>query len=199
MGKTIYVIAALLAIASAACGGRPLQSRCEVRVHTPGDRYTEVRLLDTRGNVLDSTLRVAGGTVTFTRTDSLDMPYVATLRLRNPGDSLDILYMPVVIEGGTVEVDLTDRISLSGTADNDRLYDFLRARNNFTARYGREGNPEHDVEKMRRDYSVFFADQILLHRGTVVGDYLLETYRRILGPEDLLRVMKEYDNKKETE
>ncbi len=170
------------------CKGAPKQGRCDIEVYSPAGRYTEVRLLDTRGGVIDSTLTVKNDSIRFSRTDSVEMPYVATLRLRNPSDSLDIIYMPLVVEAGTVRLDLTDRISLSGTADNEALFRFLKAKNSFVQKYEREGNPEHDVQKLKRDYSEFFASQILLNKGTVVGDYLLEAYRGSLTPEDYDRV-----------
>lgn len=178
--------------ALASCGGRNVQSRCDVEVYTPEKRYTEARLYDTAGNMLDSTLRVANDSVRFSRTDSLAMPYVAQLRLRNPSDSLDVIYMPVVIEGGTVRLELSDRIELGGTPDNERMYEFQKAKNTFTARYENEG---HDVEKLKEDYSRFFAAQALENRGSIVGRYILEVYGKMMTRDDLARVREEIKEK----
>lgn len=167
-----------------------MQSRCDVEVYTPVREYSEVTLLGPRGEVLDSTLSVRNDSVRFSRTDSLSMPYVATLRLRNPSSAeLDAVYMPLVIEGGTVRVGLTESdITLTGTPGNERLLKYVKAKLRFESDYSRGGNPGHDVERLRADYSRFFSDQILANRGTVVGDYILETTRQFLTPEDLRRV-----------
>lgn len=181
MSLTALVAACLIS----ACGGTPKQSRCTVEVFSPEKRYTEAVLLNDKGAVIDSTLTIRNDSIRFCRTDSTEMPYVAKLKLRNPSDSIDILFMPIVIEGGTVKLDLTERISLSGTEDNEKLFKFLKAENTFSAKYENEG---HDVEKLKKDYSAFFADQIILNKGSIVGDYIYNTYRSFLTREDEDRV-----------
>lgn len=176
-------LAAALALAS--CGGAPKQSRCNVEVFSPEKKYTEVRLMSTDGHVLDSTLVVRNDSILFSRTDSTAMPYVATLRLRNPSDSIDMIFMPIVIEGGTVRLDLTSRISLSGTDDNEKMYQFLKEKNRFSANYE---NPGHDTGKLREDYSRFFADQAILYGDNIVGEYILRTYGSLMTAEDRKRV-----------
>lgn len=198
MKKAIISLCAIVTAAAAtaifsSCSGKPKQSRCDVEVFSPEKRYSEVKLLDVHGAVIDSTLSVRNDSIIFSRTDSLAMPYIATLRLRNPSDSLDIVYMPIVIEGGTVSLDLTDRISLSGTPDNEALFKFLKAKNSFSAKYERE-NTSHDVAKLKEDYSKFFADQAILNKGTVVGEYIFETYRSVMTPDDLSRVKERLNN-----
>lgn len=171
-----------------ACGGDSRQAKCSVNVFIPSTQYTDVKLVDTNGKVIDSTLTVKNDSIRFSRTDSLSMPYVVQLQLLNPADSIDFINFPIVIEGGVVRLDLTDRISLSGTKNNEQLFKFLKAKNSFFAKYDREGNPEHDIQKMRKDYSKFYADQILLNKGTVVGEYLLKAYGSHLTKEDYERV-----------
>lgn len=144
-------------------------------------------LLDTKGVVIDSTLRVCNDSIIFFRTDTASMPYVATLKLRNPNDSLDDLSMPIVIEGGTVSLELADVISLSGTSDNDALFKFLKAKNSYMAKLYKD-NDDHDLEKLKKDNSKFFADQILLNQGTIVGEYIMQTYQQLLSREDYLRI-----------
>lgn len=182
---SLSFVAVAMALLIAACGGKPKQSRCDVEVYSPSKKYTEAVLVDTKGAVIDSTLRVAGDSIRFSRCDSTAMPYVATLRLTNPSDSLDILFMPIVIEGGTVSLDLTDNIRLTGTDDNEKLLKFLKAKNSFTSKYQNEG---HDIEKLREDYSRFFADQVLLFDGSVVSDYIFETYKNVISQSDRDRI-----------
>ena len=178
---SILLTFALAAILTA-CGGKPKQSRCDVEVYTPLKQYTEARLLDTHGRVIDSTLVIKNDSVRFSRNDVKEMPYVADIQLRNPKDSIDILVMPIVIEGGTVKLDLTDRISLSGTDDNERLFKFLKNKNSFIAKYQ---NENHDLAKLKADYSRYFLDQLMQNKGTIVGDYIYETYSSFLEPLDL--------------
>lgn len=190
----ILMATVLLPVVFSACSSKPKQARCDVEVFSPEKRYSEAKLLDINGAVIDSTLSVRNDSIRFSRTDSLAMPYIATLRLRNPSDSLDMVYMPIVIEGGTVRLDLTDRISLSGTVDNEALFRFLKEKNSFTAKYERENNDAHDVDKLKTDYSKFFSDQAILNQGSVVGKYILETYRSIMTPDDLERVNERIKN-----
>lgn len=169
-----------------ACGGGPKKGRCDVKVYSPDRSLTQVVLLNTGGEVIDSTLRVINDSITFSRTDTALMPYVATLRLINPEDSLNMIYMPLVIEGGVVRMDLGDRISLSGTSDNEALYKFLKAKNSFMSKVN--DRSDHNAESLRRDYSKFFSDQIVLNKGNVVGEYLMQTYGQLLTPEDYGKV-----------
>lgn len=182
---SVSLTALIMTCVLIACGGAPKQSKCSVEVYSPEKKYTEAVLLDSKGAVIDSTLRVANDSIRFERNDTASMPYVATLRLHNPSDSLDVVLMPIVIEGGTVCLELTDRIDLSGTDDNEKLFKFLKAKNSFTSKYENEG---HDVNKLKEDYSRFFADQIILYKGSVVSDYISATYGSFLTREDNDRV-----------
>lgn len=172
----------LLTLFLAACGGTPIKSKCSVEIFIPSPEYTEIILLDTQGNVIDSTLSLKNDSIRFFREDIDMMPYIATVMLSNPSDSLDIIYHPIVVEGGTVRLELTDRISLTGTADNDRLFRFLKDKNRYLSHYE---NKEQDVEKLRADHSRFFTDQIMRNKDNIVGEYILATYREFLEPDDL--------------
>lgn len=180
----VLVVAVSAAVMSS-CGGAPVKSECNVEVYSPIARYSEVVLLDSHGAVLDSTLRVVNDSIRFSRNDIDEMPYVAVIRMVNPADSIDMVYMPVVIEGGTVVLNLGDEISLGGTADNRAMYKFLKAKNSFVRTYS---NPEHDLERLESDYSRFFADQIMLNFDNVVGRYIYDTYGSQLTREDRMRV-----------
>lgn len=186
--KFVATIAFSLLILLAACGGTPKQSKCSVEVFVPNQNFTEVRLVDPKGHILDSTLSVRNDSIIFSRTDSTNMPYVAVLRLSNPEDTINFVSMPMVIEGGNVKLDLTDRISLSGTVDNEKMYKFLKEKNNFSIKYAREGNPDHDLKKLKEDYSKFYSDQAILNADNIVGEYILETFRGVMTSDDRTRV-----------
>jgi len=179
--------ALILVLMLTACGGTPKKSRCSVEVYTPSSQYSEVMLLDSKGNVIDSTLSVRNDSVRFTRDDIDRMPYVATLILTNPADSLDIISHPIVVEGGTVSLELTDRISLSGTDDNEKLFKFLKAKNSFVTRYENQ-NKEHNLEKLQADYSRYFTDHIMQNKKSIVGRYIYDSYKDFLLPQDQVDV-----------
>lgn len=185
MTNILKPIIALLAVALlGSCGGTPVKAPCTVEVYTPVESYSVACLLDDRGRVTDS-LAIVNDTIRFTRTDTAAMPYVVTLQLLNPADSLDMVHIPMVIEGGEVTLALGDRIELGGTPDNVKLFRFLKAKNNFSAHYV---NETRDVEKLRKDYSEFYSGQIILNADNVVGRYLLDAYGRQLTPADRARV-----------
>lgn len=184
---SLFLSALVLLLVGAACGG-PKKGRCDVQIYSPDKHYTQAVLLDLKGTVIDSTLNVVNDSIIFSRTDTAAMPYVATLRLMNPNDTMNMVYMPLVIEGGVVKMELGDKVSLSGTSDNDALYRFLKAKNTFMTKYQRDKKEDLDIETFKKDHSKFFGDQILLNNGTVVGDYLMQIYGQFLTPEDYLRV-----------
>lgn len=186
--KYVATIAFSLLMFLAACGGAPKQSKCSVEVYVPGQHFSDISLVTPGGSMLDSTLTLRNDSIIFTRTDSTSMPYVAVLRLMNPEDSIDIVSMPIVIEGGNVKLDLTERISLSGTGDNEKMFQFLKAKNTFSAKYAREGNPDHDLNKLKEDYSKFYADQAILNADNIVGEYILTAYRGVMTSADRTRV-----------
>ena len=138
--------------------------------------------------MIDSTLSIRNDSIRFTRNDSAKMPYVAVLMLTNPADSLNFIGMPMVIEAGTVKLELTDHVSLSGTKDNKKMHEFLKAKNNFTLHYDEKMNPEHDVKKLKADYSKFYSDQSLLNSDNIVGEYISMAYRQLMTREDEKRV-----------
>ena len=172
----------------AACGGKSKQGPCSVEVYYPNAEFTEVRLIDPTGHMIDSTLTIRNDSIRFSRNDTARMPYVAVLMLTNPTDSINFVSMPVVIEAGTVKLELTDRISLSGTDDNKKLFEFQKAKNTFTRQYDEKMNPEHDVQKLKADYSKFYSDQAILNKDNVVGEYIFDTYRSIMTLDDENRV-----------
>lgn len=194
--KFSLTLAGSLLLALASCGGPPRQSRCSVEVYTSDRQYTVARLLDSRGHALDTTLRVRGDSIRFQRTDSLAMPYMASLMLINPSDSMDVLIMPIVIEGGTVRLSFADPITLGGTPDNDALFSYLMAQQKFSRHYD-ERNPDHDRDRLRADYSAFYTEQILRNRDNAVGRYIYDTTRQLLLPDDLERVRENLNNQKQ--
>ncbi|MDE6548103.1 MAG: hypothetical protein K2L22_03800 [Muribaculaceae bacterium] len=186
--KYVAFVAWAMLLLLAACGGKSKQGPCSVEVYYPNAEFTEVKLIDPTGHMIDSTLTIRNDSIRFSRNDTARMPYVAVLMLTNPTDSINFVSMPVVIEAGTVKLELTDRISLSGTDDNKKLFEFQKAKNTFTRQYDEKMNPEHDVQKLKADYSKFYSDQAILNKDNVVGEYIFDTYRSIMTLDDENRV-----------
>lgn len=180
----------LLVLLAACSGGTPKKSRCDVEVYTPFERYSQAKLLSSNGKVIDSTLVVKNDSIRFSRNDTANMPYVALLILNNPSDTLDIVSMPIVIEGGTVKLELSNNIKLGGTEDNDALYQFQKAKNSFMKREGEVKDPE----QFKKDTSKFISDQAILNKDNMIGDYIFRTYLSFLTPEDMIRVKSALKN-----
>ena len=112
----------------AACGGKSKQGPCSVEVYYPNAEFKEVALISPTVNMIDSTLTIRNDSIRFLRNDTARMPYVAVLLLTHPTDSLNFVMMAMVIEAGTVKLELTDRISLSGTTTIRSFMSFRRRR-----------------------------------------------------------------------
>lgn len=187
---TNYVafVAWSLLLLLAACGGKSKQGPCSVEVYYPNAEYSQVRLVDASGHMIDSTLTIRNDSIRFSRNDTAKMPYVAVLLLTSHADSMNFISMPMVIEAGTVKLELAERISLSGTDDNKKMFEFQKAKNTFTRQYDEKMNPQHDVEKLKADYSKFFADQAILNKDNIVGEYIFTAYGSKMTLEDEKRV-----------
>ncbi len=186
--KYVAFVAWALLLFLAACGGKQKQGPCNVEVYYPNAQYKNVSLVDANGNRLDSTLTIRNDSIRFLRNDSAQMPYVAVLVLTTPNDSMNFISMPMVIEAGTVKLELTNNVSLSGTKDNKKMHEFLKAKNNFTLHYDEKMNPEHNVEKLKADYSKFFSDQALLNHDNIVGEYILQAHGQMMTYQDQKKV-----------
>ncbi len=186
--KYVAFVAWSLLLLLVACGGKSKQGPCSVEVYYPNAEFKEVSLMDASGNVLDSTLNIRNDSIRFTRNDTARMPYVAVLWLMDPQDSINYITMPMVIEAGTVKLELAEKISLSGTDDNKKMFEFQKAKNTFTRQYDDKMNPEHDVNKLKADFSKFYSDQAIVNADNIVGEYIYNAYSTVMLPDDQKRV-----------
>lgn len=186
--KYVAFVAWSLLLLLVACGGKSKQGPCSVEVYYPNAEFKEVSLMDASGNVLDSTLNIRNDSIRFTRNDTARMPYVAVLWLMDPQDSINYITMPMVIEAGTVKLELAEKISLSGTDDNKKMFEFQKAKNTFTRQYDDKMNPEHDVNKLKADFSKFYSDQAIVNADNIVGEYIYNAYSPVMTPDDQKRV-----------
>lgn len=162
-------------------GQTPQQSGCTVSVKVDIPQYTEAYLMDAGQRVLD-TLSIVDKTITIERTDTASMPYVAIIQLVNPADSIDFLSMPVVIEGGKVQVEIGEYVTTQGTALNFRLQEFL---NDLQAtRDSFKKMDASQLETMKKTFSEFYRQQILTNKDNVLGRYIYDSYGIHLNDAD---------------
>ena len=174
----IFVGAGLIGCAG---GQSPKQSGCKVSVKVDIPQYTEAYLMDAEQRVLD-TLNIVDRTISIERTDTASMPYVAIIQLVNPADSIDFLSMPVVIEGGKVQVEIGEYVTTQGTALNFRLQEFL---NDLQAtRDSFKKMDASQLETMKKTFSEFYRQQILTNKDNVLGRYIYDSYGIHLNDAD---------------
>lgn len=188
---SLILFGALFSALFTACNKTPKQSECTVEVYTPMRQYTKALLIDSKGEAVDSTLQIKNDSIIFKRNDIKEMPYIVTLTMINTRDSLDILNMPLVIEGGTVKLELTDKLSLSGTEDNDKLFKFLKSKNKFLASQKQDSS---DFEQQKKDISRYFLDQFMQNKDNIVGSHIFDVYSQFMTSSDYMQaseVMKQ--------
>lgn len=171
-----------LLVGLASCGGRgPVQGRCVVNVVSEYPEYDHGYLKSQEGARLD-TLRLVDGRLSFERTDTAAMPYIAFIHLANREDSTDWLEMPVAIEGGEVEVTLGEYIETKGTPLNAQVQEFLNdLQATATSIRQREDIGIDEIESL---YSAFYRQQILSNKDNPLGAFILRNYGVHLKGED---------------
>lgn len=174
----------LMLLLAASCGeNRPAQSRCEVSVVSEFPEYDHGYLRLQTGQRLD-TLVLTDGRLTFERTDTAAMPYIAFIHLENREDSADCLDMPVAIESGRVEVTLGEYIETKGTPLNTAIQEFLNDLQALSTSIRQR--KDITVEEVERLYSSFYRQQILTNRDNPLGDFILKNYGVHLKGEDVV-------------
>lgn len=175
---------------SACSGGQKAAQNCQVKASVGFTEYTVACLLDKDGEVLDS-LTLKDGFLTFTRTDTAQMPYVAFISLKNPSDAMDGAEMPIVVERGNVNVEIGEYITTSGTSLNVRLQQFL---NGLQATSDALHQAKSHAEEIRRTFSEFYRQQILGNQDNVLGDFIYQHYGLHLNEADAALVKAQLGN-----
>lgn len=175
----------------AGCGEqRKKQSSCTVEMKIEYPEYTWGYLKNIDEKCLDS-LTVTDGRVAFERKDTFLMPYVAFIKLNNPKDSIDWLEMPLVVEGGKINIEIGEYISIGGTPLNLQLQKFL---DDLQATRSSVDEKELSMEEIKEIFSEFYRQQILGNKNNVLGRYIFKKYGIHLNDEDRKRVKVQLDN-----
>lgn len=183
--KTInFIVTLLLVAAFTACGsGASNKPECTVTIVSPGEEYAQAVLYDVDNRVLDSVV-FSNNEAVMVRRDTSEMPYLGFLRFYNPADSLDFIELPMAVERGDVNIDLSHGIGLSGTPLNERVHGFLIARARLNSQFDIENDTSVTVEGLRKAFSQFYVEQINANRDNVLGDFLRESYGIHVLPAD---------------
>lgn len=172
----------LLLLGLVACAKKtPEQSMCVMSVASPGEEYTLAVLYDVNNQVVDSVIPGDGSTIV--RRDSTEMPYLGFLRFYNTSDPVDVIELPVAIEGGDVTIDVNKRLGATGTPLNEKLHEFLLERNRLNMLYDPLRNPDLTVDDLERAYSIFYVEQIN-KSDKIIGDFLEASYGVHILPAD---------------
>lgn len=176
-------------ISSCGEGGKKTES-CQVFATVGFPEYTAACLKDAQGNILD-TLQLNDGHISFVRTDTVNMPYIAIIRLINTTNTSDWAEMPIVVEQGKVNVEIGEYITTSGTQLNVRLQEFL---NDLQATSDAYKVSECKKDNMKKTFSEFYRQQILSNSDNVVGIYIMQNYGFHLNEEDAALVKAQLGN-----
>lgn len=172
------------------CSKQQTQSRCIVEMKIEYPEYTQGYLKKLDGKQLDS-LIVINGHLRLERTDTLLMPYVAFISLKNPIDSIDRIGIPFVVEGGKVNIEIGEYINISGTPLNQRLQDYL---NDLQALRSSLDEKTLSIKETNRIFSEFYRQQILSNKNNVLGQYIYKSYGVHLNDTDRDLVKAQLDS-----
>ena len=154
---------------------------CTVEGSTVFTEYTHAYLLSMDRQCLDS-VTLSDGKFRFVVTDSVAEPYPVIVRLGSTLTSDDRMDMPVIVERGTVRLDLGEYIHTSGTPLNAGIQAFLDGLQQ--CKDGVLANDSIAVDEIRAIFSAYYKEQILANRGNALGLYILQNYGNNLTEED---------------
>lgn len=174
MGKQCLLgAAAALTLLSGACGTQNTPKGCTLTGHVSMPEYDMAYLADLDRHRVDSTA-LNGGDFRFAVADSVSRPYALLLQLVDREEPLNQMDLPVMVENGTIQVDLGEYIHITGTPLNDRVQHFLNALQACKDKLAAQKDVT--VEQIQTTFSGFYKEQILLNKDNVLGGYILRDY-----------------------
>ena len=192
MGKqSMLWTAALSALLCVACSSQDASRGCALTGHISMPEYDCVYLADLNRHRVDSTA-LDGGNFHFVVSDSVSRPYAMLLQVVDREEPLNRMDLPVMVEKGTIRVELGEYIHISGTPLNDRVQDFLNALQACKDRVTSQAGVS--VEQIQSTFSGFYKEQILLNKDNALGGYLLQDYGVHLNAADREQVEAQLTN-----
>ena len=177
------VVFALSIIAIVACNGVP-KGACVIDGRVDHPEYQKVYLVDLSGNQLDSAIRMNDGCFSFVYDDL--MPRVVVMEFRNEFSVSDVLYLPVALEPGKVNVAIREHIRLSGTPLNNAIKVFFDEMQTLVDGFAEIST----VEAQKNAYSAFYLRKMQENEDNPFGAYLKLAYMNELTHEDLQKLLK---------
>lgn len=122
---------------------------------------------------VDST-EIINGKFVFTDTATIASPVVKILSIptRRPGFEYRL---PVVLENGTIQADISNIVCTGGTILNERMQDFLLAIDEYSATC-----TDKPVEQIKSGFSDLLKKFIEINNDNAVGEYIRTAYRSSL-------------------
>lgn len=118
---------------------------------------------------------------------------------QQPSPEIHILYvevengmynmLPVAVEAGKIKVVLDSIIYTGGTPLNDKLQDFILAKQTFVLKEG-AGKSKDELPRL---FSAFLKKQILGNSDNIVSQYIYQTYLTKLTNEDKKEILERSD------
>lgn len=182
MGKQCLLgVAAALTFLLGACGTQNTPRGCTLTGHISMPEYDMAYLADLDRHRTDST-SLDNGDFHFAVADSVSQPYAMLLQLVDREEPLNQMDLPVMVENGTIQVNLGEYIHITGTPLNDRVQHFLNALQACKDKVAAQ--KDITVEQVRSTFSGFYKEQILLNKDNVLGGYILRDYGVHLNAAD---------------
>ncbi len=150
-------------------------------------RYTSVLLTDEAYHPLDS-MPLRDGSFRMELPGEVEHPYPVVLRFVNREDADDVMEMPLMVENGTVRLDIGEYVRVGGTPLNDALQEFLNGLQDCKEHCARQ--TELGAEEVEKLFSAFYLQQISIHRRDTLGAYLFRQYGIHLDERDGLEARK---------
>ena len=100
--------------------------------------------------------------------------------------------MPVFIENGTVTMDISDHIYISGTSLNDGLQEFFNSLQN--SKDATKAKKDITLEEIETTFSEFYKQQILTNKDHALGKYIYQEYGGNMKMSDQEQVKAQMGN-----
>ena len=181
-----YLAAAIVALSVFACKSAP-EGACVIEGKVLMSEYKTLCLVDFDGTCIGVAEREGDGSFRFVYADTL-MPKVVVLEFRNPDVPADVMYLPVALEPGEVNVMVGDYVGISGTPLNDEIKTFFDDMQVLADGFAAQVST---VDDMKKAYSAFYLKKMLENDDNVFGDYLKMAYAIQLTSEDLNTLLRE--------
>lgn len=154
-----------------ACSSRQMKGyEIDGTVLLPEFEGKKVYMKDAGTDLPVDSAEIINGKFVFTDTATIVSPVVKILSIptRRPGFEYRL---PVVLENGTIQADISNIVCTGGTILNERMQDFLLAIDEYSATCA--GKP---LEQIKSGFSDLLKKFIEINNDNAVGEYIRTAY-----------------------